>query len=366
MDGLWKTIQEKMPEIVDRVKSIKDDVEIWTSSIVSKADSTPESVIIGHRHLDLIEKLAEGGYSFVYLARQRPSPSSSSSGTITSSYNSNNLQQQQQPVFALKKVLIGTPEQLAEVNKEIQVLQILKKHPSLLPLLDSSIQQQQSTQMKVAWMLFPLYDINLWDFIQKLRQRGGWLAVNDIKALFSQICHALYAMHAANYTHRDIKPHNVLLKQSKEGADSNSTDKKYHAALTDFGSAGPARVTISTRQQALSIQEDAERHTTAPYRAPELWDTPSDCIIDDTIDSWAAGCVLYYMMVGESPFERSSNQAGGSLMICIMQGKYDWPEEVVERYPEGECGLMGMVERCLKVVPGARARVGDLLGALPQ
>ena len=360
-----------MPEIVDRVKSIKDDVETWTSNIVSKADSTPESVIIGHRHLDLIEKLAEGGYSFVYLARQRPSPSSSSG--INTAYYSNTLQeqqQQQQPVFALKKVLISTPEQLAEVNKEIQVLQILKKHPSLLPLLDSSIQQQKSTQIKVAWMLFPLYDINLWDFIQKLRQRGGWLAVNDIKAVFSQICHALYAMHAANYTHRDIKPHNILLKQSKQGLDGSSNsitaDRKYHAALTDFGSAGPARAAITTRQQALSVQEDAERYTTAPYRAPELWDTPSDCIIDDTIDSWAAGCVLYYMMVGESPFERSSNQAGGSLMICIMQGKYDWPEEVVERYPEEDCGLRGMVERCLKVVPAERARVVDLLGALPQ
>jgi len=356
-----------MPEIVDRVKSIKDDVETWTSNIVSKADSIPESVIIGHRHLDLIQKLAEGGYSFVYLARQRPSPSSSTSGTNTL-YHSTNIQHHQQPVYALKKVLIGTPEQLAEVNKEIQVLQILKKHPSLLPLLDSSIQQQQTTQLKVAWMLFPLYDMNLWDFIQKLMQRGGWLAVNDIKALFSQICHALYAMHAANYTHRDIKPHNVLLKQYKEGIDGSTiaADRKYHAALTDFGSAGPAKVTITTRQQALSIQEDAERHTTAPYRAPELWDTPSDCTIDDTIDSWAAGCVLYYMMVGESPFERSSNQAGGSLMICIMQGKYDWPKEVVERYPEEDCGLRGMVERCLKVVPAERARVVDLLGALPQ
>jgi serine/threonine kinase 16 len=62
-----------------------------------------------------------------------------------------------------------------------------------------------------------------------------------------------------------------------------------------------------------------QRHSTAPYRAPELWDVPSSCTIDAKVDIWAAGCVLYYLLVGETPFERIANEAGGSMMLAIVK-----------------------------------------------
>ena len=39
-------------------------------------------------------------------------------------------------------------------------------------------------------------------------------------------------------------------------------------------------------------QEDAEAHCTAPYRAPELFDVPSHCTIDERVDVWSLGCLL--------------------------------------------------------------------------
>ena len=39
-------------------------------------------------------------------------------------------------------------------------------------------------------------------------------------------------------------------------------------------------------------QEDAEAHCTAPHRAPELFDVPSHCVVDERVDVWSLGCLL--------------------------------------------------------------------------
>lgn len=49
------------------------------------------------------------------------------------------------------------------------------------------------------------------------------------------------------------------------------------AVLMDFGSARIARVAVRERREALAVQDSAAEECTAPFRAPELWDTPSQC-----------------------------------------------------------------------------------------
>lgn len=45
--------------------------------------------------------------------------------------------------------------------------------------------------------------------------------------------------------------------------------------LMDFGSAIPARISVSNRSIALTEQDRAAEHSTMPYRAPELFDVRS-------------------------------------------------------------------------------------------
>eukprot|EP01051_Picozoa_sp_SAG22_P002036 SAG22_NODE_86_length_21440_cov_288.248700_23_plen_226_part_00 len=98
--------------------------------------------------------------------------------------------------------------------------------------------------------------------------------------------------------HYDIKPGNVLLAN-----DGTPT-------LMDFGSVRPARRHIKTRRDALELQEFASINCTMPYRAPELWEPPSQCEVDERVDVWSAGCLLFALFYGHSPFELAVAEMG--------------------------------------------------------
>ena len=105
--------------------------------------------------------------------------------------------------------------------------------------------------------------------------------------------------------------------------------------LMDFGSCRPARVSVRDRAGALRVQERASRECTAPFRAPELFDTPSECDLDERVDVWSLGCLLFAgANGGRSPFESALEQTGGSLALAVLSGKVAWPEEASDASDE--------------------------------
>lgn len=128
------------------------------------------------------------------------------------------------------------------------------------------------------------------------------------------------------------------------------------AVLMDFGSARPARVTVRNRTEALSLQEEAEKLCSAPYRAPELFDVASQCVVDERIDVWSLGCVLYFMLYGCSPFERVLEEAGGSLALAVINGSLTFPSPDVH-----SSELRQLVLFCLKTDPQTRPHLHDVM-----
>jgi serine/threonine protein kinase len=53
------------------------------------------------------------------------------------------------------------------------------------------------------------------------------------------------------------------------------------------------------------LQDEAAQLCSQPYRAPELFDVSSDMEINEKLDVWSLGCVLYSMTYGKgySPYE---------------------------------------------------------------
>ena len=143
--------------------------------------------------------------------------------------------------------------------------------------------------------------------------------------------------------------------------------------LMDLGSLAPAPTPITSRSQAIAVQDEAAEHSTMPYRAPELFDVKTGSTIDAKVDVWSLGCTLYACLVGKSPFEARSEETGGSLSLCVLGGDWRFPGETTHRGKQKgpakqddgiNDAVKEVVRRCLKVEPSERPDIDELSGVI--
>lgn len=127
--------------------------------------------------------------------------------------------------------------------------------------------------------------------------------------------------------------------------------------LMDFGSCKPARQSIITRSDAyvvppnhrltvsLRVQDEAAEHSTMPYRAPELFDTPTNSFLDEKVDIWSLGCTIYAMLYGHSPFETLQTEQG-SIALAVLNRQFTFPD--ADTY---SAALRNIIDSCLQSGP---------------
>ncbi|KYQ92330.1 putative protein serine/threonine kinase [Tieghemostelium lacteum] len=251
---------------------------------------------LNHRKYICSRQLGEGAYSIVYL-----------------------VQDHSKRKYALKVMICQTAEQIEIGTREINSI-LLFDHPNIIKMIDhSTIDSKRLENSKEILMLTPYYkEGTLQDLLDKQRIQNGKdynIGIfTEIEALqfFRQICLAVQQLHQHKphiLSHRDIKPGNILISQQNT-----------IPVLTDFGSCTVARFQITSRKEALQLQEDIDQNTTPFYRAPELFDIKSDQLVDERIDIWALGCLLYAIAYNKSPFEVSDEEKSGSVALTVLRG----------------------------------------------
>jgi serine/threonine protein kinase len=162
---------------------------------------------------------------------------------------------------------IGTDRFLREIKLTARL-----NHPHILPLLDSG---------EAGGLLFYVMPYMAGGSL-RLRLGGARLPLDEALRISDQVATALEYAHASGIVHRDIKPENVLFSEGL-------------AIVADFGIA-----------KALSEvgRENLTRSGvplgTPGYMSPEQAMGRGE-VIDERTDVYSLGCVVFEMLVGETP-----------------------------------------------------------------
>ncbi|KAH7936005.1 hypothetical protein HPB52_016376 [Rhipicephalus sanguineus] len=262
-------------------------------------------VELGNQRLRVKRVLAEGGFGFVFAAQDL----------------SSNRE------YALKKKLSG--------------------HPNVIDFIAAAaIEKGQSGHGKSEYLLLtelcpggPLVDV--------LQQRTTNLSLAQVLQIFYQTCSAVRHMHSQSppIIHRDLKIENLLLS-------SKGTIK-----LCDFGSSTTKSYKPDSYWTAIQrslVEDEMCKNTTPMYRPPEVLDTYNNYPINEAMDIWALGCVLFLLCFREHPFPDSSK-------LRILNANYS--------IPPGNTNfdiLHDLIRGMLQVNPTSRPTIIDVAERLQE
>jgi serine/threonine-protein kinase len=181
--------------------------------------------------------------------------------------------------------------------------------------------------------------------LQTLIEQQGPFDWRRAKQLGLQIVAGLVAAHGAGVLHRDVKPGNVFILQTAQGE---------RVKLIDFGISRAH--TLSP--DATALTNLGELIGTPAFMAPEQIHGRS---VDVRSDIYAMGCLLYAMLVGQSPF------LGSTTAETLYRQLYEDPPPLRSspRGAEIPVSVEAVIQRALRKSPELRyPTMHDLYAAL--
>ena len=130
--------------------------------------------------------------------------------------------------------------------------------------------------------------------------RDGPQPIGRTLAIVRQVADTICDAHAANLTHRDLKPHNIMLSPDPAAGD--------WAVVFDYGLAKP----LVPDDDMFTTMETVWSGTPM-YMAPERFRNPSS--LDPRSDLYSLGTVAYWLLSGRPPFAQSDPESLFALIL---------------------------------------------------
>jgi AP2-associated kinase len=299
------------------ISNAKNSIQTNVNKIASNMQGKPTlggNVQLKGRELEEIKLISQGGYAYVFQVRDV------ATGEL----------------FALKKMICQNNERLKTARNEINILKSLPNHGNILRLYESDI-VKVSDGHHVYILLELCEEGSLFDLMMK--HETTKLNEKQIIFIMREVCEGVKALHTCEppIVHRDLKIENVLLH-----------NKKFK--LCDFGSCSSRTVDFSqvSPKEFAFYEEEYDKNTTLMYRPPEMCDPYQKYIVNDRVDIWMIGCMLFTLCFYKQPFQEASK-------LSIVNGAYTFPKD--HNYPEK---LVDIIRMMLTPNPIDRPSIDEL------
>ena len=237
----------------------------------SRPQPLPQGVTLARGKYTLDRLLGQGGFAYVYLARDR-----------------------QGHLFAIKQCADLSPTALMQFGHEIAVQRVLS-HPTFVQIFDEFAEKLPLANRSND----PEYTFVTMEYVpgreleelleERLRQNQGPFAEAQVLAWMTQLLSALEYAHSKGIVHRDVKPANIMLLPDGQ------TIKVIDFGIAKIGGAG-------------SKTQSAARAISPGYSPPEQYAQSGQT--DAYSDVYAAGATLYHLLTGHAPLEAPVRLSG--------------------------------------------------------
>jgi serine/threonine protein kinase len=227
------------------------------------------------------------------------------------------------------KVLHATAEDenaAVRFRREIEILSRLE-HPGIVKIFDWGVVDER--------MYFTAELIDGED-LRTIQRRKGVFQPEEVARIGAHVAEALGVAHRIGIVHRDVKPHNVMIRRDER------------VTLLDFGVARGAGIDMNTVTATGVIVGTPE------YMPPEQF---QGFRVDARSDVYSLGIVLYELLCGAVPFKADTPVALG------MQHTGMPPAPIRTQRPNVPAWLERIVFKCLEKDPSLRYLEGSELAA---
>ncbi len=249
---------------------------------------------------EIIGKIAQGGLGSVYKARD--------------------LRMSRD--VAIKRILTNpddssvTEEATRQLIKEASALASIQ-HPNIVTVYDVG---------KDADGPFVVMELLTGQTLEEIVSEGS-MTWEDFRTLALQSLEALICAQELHIVHRDIKPGNIMINWLPS--------RKFQVKVVDFGLAK-----LSSKPSLQTIDQSDGVFGSIYFMGPEQFERIP---IDQRVDIYAIGCVYYYALTGNYPFD---GDTAVEVMASHLQHHVTPIQEVREGIPLWACNwIMWLINR---------------------